>query len=136
MKGIIRKLSLVFSAGAFGGLLNSIAVWAFGAAGVAAALGVRIAPELTPGWLYPRLVWGGIWGALFLIPLRSSHFVRGLLWSLGPSAVQLFVVFPAKAQKGMMGLDLGKLVPLFVLFYNAVWGLAAAYWLKYSGETR
>jgi hypothetical protein len=55
--------------------------------------------------------------------------------SLGPSAVQLFVVFPVKAQKGMMGLELGTLVPLFVLFYNAVWGVAAAYWLKYSGET-
>jgi hypothetical protein len=134
--GTIRKLSLVFSAGAFGGLLNSVAVWAFGAAGVASALGVKIAPELTPEWLYPRLVWGGIWGVLFLIPVRSSHFARGLLWSLGPSAVQLFVVFPVKAQKGMMGLELGALVPLFVLFYNAVWGVAAAYWLKYSGETR
>ncbi|MEJ2325151.1 MAG: hypothetical protein P8Y77_10325 [Nitrospirota bacterium] len=136
MKGTIRKLSLVFSAGAFGGLVNSIAVWAFGAAGVAAALGVRIAPALTPGWLYPRLVWGGIWGALFLIPVRASHFARGLLWSLGPSAVQLFVVFPVKAHKGMMGLELGALAPLFVLFYNALWGIGTAYWLKYMGEAK
>lgn len=127
---------MVFSAGALGGLLNSLAVWAFGAAGITAALGVKLAPALTPGWLYPRLVWGGIWGALFLIPLRGSHFMRGLLWSLGPSAVQLFVVFPMKAKKGAMGLELGVLTPLFVLFYNAVWGVAAAYWLKYSGEGR
>ena len=29
-----------------------------------------------------------------------------------------------------MGLELGTLTPLFVLFYNAIWGLAAAWWLK------
>ncbi len=131
---MIRKLSIVFAAGSLGGLLNGIAVWGLGSAGVAAALGVNLAPSITPEWLYPRIVWGGIWGVLFLIPLRGSHFVKGLFWSLGPSAVQLFVVFPMKANKGMMGLDLGTLTPIFVLFYNAVWGVSAAYWLKFSGQ--
>lgn len=131
---MIRKLSIVFAAGSLGGLLNGIAVWGFGSAGVAAALGVNLAPSITPEWLYPRIVWGGIWGVLFLIPLRGSYFVKGLFWSLGPSAVQLFVVFPMKANKGMMGLDLGTLTPLFVIFYNAVWGVSAAYWLKFSGQ--
>jgi hypothetical protein len=117
-----------------GGLANSLAVWALGAAGVTSALGVNIAPALTPEWLYPRLVWGGIWGALFLLPLRESPVTRGFVWSLGPTAVQLFVVFPLKAGKGMMGLDLGTLTPLFVLFFNAVWGIATAYFLRLAGE--
>lgn len=133
MRTLLRSLSLVFAAGCFGGLVNSLAVWFFGEAGITAALGVHLAPALTAKWLYPRLVWGGLWGALFLIPfLRYSVILRGFLYSLGPSFVQLFIVFPVKAGKGAMGLELGALTPLFVLFYNALWGVAAGYWLRHS----
>ncbi len=125
-----RKLSQVFAAGVLGGLVNSLAVWGFGVAGFTSILGVAIAPVLTPGWLYPRLVWGGLWGVLFLVPLRLSWWQRGLVFSLGPSLVQLFLVFPFKAGKGLGGLELGMLTPLFVLFFNAVWGLTAAWWLE------
>jgi hypothetical protein len=131
---MLRKLSLVFAAGCVGALANSVVAWAFGSVGITAALGVSIAPALTPAWLYPRVVWGGIWGAQFLIPLRESVITRGLILSLAPTAVQLFVVFPYKAHKGMMGLDLGALTPLFVLFFNAVWGIVTAFFLKAAGS--
>ena len=97
------------------------------------ALGVKIAPKLTPAYLYPRIVWRGIWGFLFLLPtLRQTIIARGLLYSLGPSLVMLFVVFPMKAKKGMLGLDLGNLTPVLVLFFNAVWGMTTALWLRLS----
>ena len=71
-----------------------------------------------------------IWGILFLLPLAQNRpFQQGLLISLGPTIVQLFVIFPYQLNKGMMGLELGTLTPLFVLFFNAVWGVAAALWL-------
>ncbi|MFQ5488567.1 MAG: hypothetical protein ACE5ET_09030 [Gammaproteobacteria bacterium] len=125
-----RTLSLLFAAGCLGGLLNSMTVWGSGQLGLTTALGVAIAPQLTAAWLYPRIVWGGLWGALFLLPLcRLCWWHRGLLFSLGPSLVQLFIVFPFKADKGMGGLALGVLTPLFVVLVNAVWGLAAAWWL-------
>jgi hypothetical protein len=128
----MRNLSLVFVAGCWGALLNSLAVWSFGALGIAPALGVKIAPALTPAFLYPRLVWGGLWGLLFLIPLgRRSFLARGLLFSLGPTLVQLFVVFP-HVHKGVMGLQLGYLTPLMVVFYNVVWGLGAGLWLNWT----
>jgi len=133
MTNIFRTLSLVFAAGCVGAVANSLAVWLFGDLGINAALGVKIAPKLTPVWLYPRIVWGGIWGALFLLPiLRNSFIARGLLYSLGPSLVMLFIVFPMKAKKGMLGLDLGNLTPVLVLFFNAIWGVAAALWLRLS----
>ncbi|RMG69803.1 MAG: hypothetical protein D6710_08190, partial [Nitrospirae bacterium] len=114
---MLKKLSIVFSAGAFGGLINSLTVWIFGQAGITKALGVAIAPALSPKWLYPRIVWGGLWGLLFILPiLKNRPFIQGLLFSLGPTIVQLFVVFPQKAHKGMLGLDLGTLTPLFVIF--------------------
>ncbi len=135
MSNLARKTSLVFAAGCLGGLINSLAVWIFGELGISSALGVSIAPKLTPAWLYPRLVWGGIWGLLFLLPLmKTSIFARGLIYSIGPTLVQLFVVFPMKANKGMLGLDLGMLTPVLVVIFNAIWGWSAAIWLKSTGK--
>ena len=125
-----RSLSLFFAAGALGGLANSLVVWLFGELGVTHALGVSIAPSLTPAWLYPRIVWGGLWGLLFLLPLSMGWLGRGIVFSLGPSLVQLFVVFPIKANKRILGLELGALTPLLVLFFNAVWGAVASWWIR------
>lgn len=133
----MKNLSLVFVAGCWGALLNGLAVWAFGALGIAPALGVHIAPPLTPAFLYAKLVWGGLWGFLFLIPLsRWSLPARGLLFSLAPTLVQLFVVFPVMAHKGVLGLQLGYLTPLLVVFYNAIWGYGAGWWLNWAGVSR
>jgi hypothetical protein len=52
----LRDTMLAFAAGALGGLANSIAVWLFGVLHISAALGVAIAPAISPEWLYPRLV--------------------------------------------------------------------------------
>lgn len=135
MNNLARKISLVFAAGVLGGLLNSLAVWGAGEFGITAAAGVKIAPTLSAAWLYPRLVWGGIWGILFLLPMMQTRiWSRGFIYSLGPTLVQLFVVFPMKAKKGMMGLELGMLTPLFVVAFNAIWGWAAAIWLRWTGK--
>lgn len=134
MTANLRNTGMVFSAGCAGGLANSLVVWLFGLAGITTALGVHIAPTLTPAWLYPRIVWGGIWGFLFLLPFVKGSFIKkGLVYSLGPTIVQLFVVMPYMAHKGILGLAVGTLNPVFVLFFNAIWGLKAAYLLKKMG---
>jgi hypothetical protein len=132
---MMRNLSLVLVAGCWGALLNSLAVWLFGLLGIAPALGVQIAPPLTPAFLYPRLVWGGLWGLLFLAPLpRWSFPARGLLFSLAPTLMQLFLVFPVMAHKGVLGLQLGYLTPVMVVFYNAIWGYGAGWWLNWADK--
>ena len=128
---MFRNLSLAFSAGCLGGLANSIVVWAAGTLGITAALGVKIAPALTLPWLYPRIVWGGIWGFLFVVSIPGlSWWMRGLVFSLGPSLVTMLVLFPKNPLVGEFGLGLGTLTPAFVLVFNAVWGLVAAWWLQ------
>jgi hypothetical protein len=67
---------------------------------------------------------------LFLLPIRKAIFSKGALLSLCPTAIQLFVIFPLKAHKGLAGFELGILTPLFVLFFNWVWGVAAAAAIK------
>lgn len=129
----MKKLLVCFAAGCLGALANSLVAWQFGASGIARWAGVAIAPSLTPGWLYPRIVWGGIWGLLFVLPfLRSRFLLKGTLLSLLPTLVQLFVVFPYQAHKGVAGLSLGMWTPALVLFYNWVWGVITAVTIKYA----
>lgn len=132
-----RDLSLTYAAGTLGGLVNSLAVWGLGSLKITAALGVKIAPALTSVFLYPRLVWGGLWGFLFLLPFWNDRpFLRGILFSIGPTLAQLFYVFPFKLNQGMMGAQLGQLTPLVVFLLNAIWGLVASYWLSAMSEKR
>lgn len=127
----MKKLLIFFAAGCIGALANSIALWGFGALGITKSLGVSIAPTLTPAWLYPRIVWGGIWGLAFVLPVLQPKLVlKGTVLSLLPTAVQLFIVFPLKANKGMAGLDLGLYTPLLVVFFNWIWGVVTAISIK------
>jgi hypothetical protein len=140
MGSLMNRMSIGFAAGCLGALVNSWLVWSLGRKGIPQMFGVAIAPQWGLAFLYPRVVWGGLWGLIFLLPVWQSGFwvavfSRGILFSLAPTAFQLFYVFPHLAGKGMMGLALGKLTPLFVFVYNAVWGLSAALWI-YLEERR
>lgn len=119
--------AVCFTAGVLGGLFNSLAAWLAGSWQLTAMAGVDLSPTLTLGWLYPRLIWGGLWGLLYYFsvgrPRSRRQWVRKGLWlSLLPTAVQLFVIFPNHTSHGMLGLGLGTLTPLFVLLYNLIWG--------------
>lgn len=129
----MKKLLIFFAAGCLGALANSITVWLFGDLGITASAGVSISPSLTSGWLYPRIVWGGLWGLLFILPmLQSKPILKGSLLSLFPTIVQLLVVFPYKTRYGIAGLELGVLTPAFVLFFNWVWGVVTALTIRFA----
>jgi hypothetical protein len=135
VRAFARRVSLVVAAGVVGALANSAFLWLAGATGLTEALGVRIAPSLSSAWLQPRIVSGGIWGLLFLLPLASQRWIaQGLALSLLPSLVQLFVIFPQRTSAGMLGTGLGALTPVVVVVANAVWGLAASAWLRLTGR--
>ena len=132
----VKEWSLAYAAGAVGGLANGLAIWLFGLVGINQLLGVALAPQLTTPLIYNKLVWGGIWGFIFLLPFpRLTYPSRGLIYSLVPSLVQIFIVFPLMAHLGVGGIQLGYLTPLLVLFYNAVWGIVTAIWLQWSRST-
>ena len=129
----MKKLLVFFAAGCLGALANSITVWLFGDLGITASTGVSISPSLTASWLYPRIVWGGLWGLLFVLPmLQSKPILKGSLLSLFPTVVQLLVVFPYKTRYGIAGLELGILTPVFVLFFNWVWGVVTALTIRFT----
>jgi hypothetical protein len=113
------RLSVAFAAGVVGALANSLAVQ------LAGALRPGAAPELTPAWLYQRLVWGGLWGLLLLLPVLPGRPVaRGLLISLAPSVARLAFFAPAA------GAPAGALGVVLVFLFNAIWGIVAALWFR------
>jgi hypothetical protein len=129
----MKNLMICFSAGCLGALVSSLVSWQFGEQGIVQWLGVSIVPSLTPAWLYPRIVWGGIWGLMFILPFFKARFLlKGSLLSLFPTVVQLFYLFPHVAGKGMAGMDLGMWTPLLVLFYNWIWGVTTAVTIRFS----
>ena len=130
MNRTLNDLSTAFTAGALGAAANSAALLAGVHFGVLRDIHVMLAPHYAPGWLYLRLVWGGLWGLLLLIPVGRGLITRGLFWSLAPTLFQLLWVFPHKTPLGLFGMGAGQLTPLVVLVVNGIWGLAAALWLR------
>ncbi|CAL5227307.1 g10244 [Coccomyxa viridis] len=133
----IQILSVAFAAGAVGGLINFLIAPLFGALHITTALGVDIAPGLNKGDLYQKLVWGGVFGFLFLIPLRKyvkQWWVRACIFGVVPSLVQMFLVFPLSTPFKVGGVGLGALTPVFVLLFNTIgWGIPAYAWFRLAG---
>ena len=127
MNRTLALMSVCFCAGLLGALCSSTVAWLFGGWGIPDLLGVRMTPDFTKQWLYPQLVWGGIWGLayFFTVGARSSrrHWVRkAFLISLLPSAFHLFIVFPYWTRHGILGFGLGQFTVIFIVVYNLVWG--------------
>jgi len=101
----MKKILICFAVGCLGALANSLTVWFFGDFGITKALHVAIAPALPPEWLYPRIVWGGIWGLVFITPVLNAHpFRKGLLFSLFPHSFNCWWCFRSKRKRGIWGL--------------------------------
>lgn len=116
MHSLITRLSVAFAAGAVGAIANSLAVQLGG------MLLPGAAPPFTPAWIYQRLVWGGIWGFLLLLPLlRDQPVLRGLILGLAPAVARLTVFAPPDGSASA-----AFIIQVFV--FNAIWGVAAALW--------
>ena len=132
---MIRKISGAFTGGAIGGLVDSINITILGKIGISDLLGVSMKPEFTAPWLYQRMIWGGIWMLLLLLPLwKKQTVLRGCLFSLLASAMMLFMVMPNMG-KGLLGLGFGTLTPIVVIGLNFIYGIVAAHWYKATVKT-
>lgn len=135
MKETLRLVSLVFAGGALGGLANAFALWGAVKAAVLLKGHTFLSPSLPENWIYARIVWGGVWGLIFLLPGgRNMPVKRGLLLSLIPSACQLLALYPLHLPPGIFGMALNKFTPLGVVCFNLVWGVVASVWCHRAGK--
>lgn|SRR5262245_55848914 len=128
MSAWLRESALGFAAGCAGGLIKCAVAWGAARLGVTILIGAHGAAALTPGVLYPRIVWGGVWGLLFLLTfLRGSVLIGGLVAGLIVTAMQ-WLVLPLWWHGSLHF----ALMPLLEgLLLNLVWGWASALLLKW-----
>lgn len=122
----MRLFAIAYACGSLAGLTTGVLIWLLGALGVTGFFGVEIAPQFTPPWLYTRMVWGGLWAGMFLLPILHGlgAWRRAAALSLAPSLVTLFIVLPYKGAL-VLGMGLGALTPVFVIFFNLSWALVS-----------
>lgn len=127
----MKNTLVVMAAGALGAAIMCVAMWLATRYGLMSSLNVAISGSVSPAWMYPRIVQGGLWGLLFLLPILSSSLLaRSFVIALIPSLVHLFIIYPYYQGKGVAGLELGVLTPFVVFFFYWIWSLATSLILK------
>lgn len=124
---LMQRAALYFTAAALGGLAVVLTIWFLGQVGVADLFGVAVKPPLEKTFIYRLMVWGGIWGLIFLLPIPIRPlWVKGLAMTLAPVLLALCVLFPM-AGRGFLGLELGTATPLYIYLVNIPWGLVTVF---------
>lgn len=130
---IFRLLTLGFGAGAFGAVILALVSAALNALNVQALIGLPPPPmpESYLPLLYRVVVWGGIWGVLFAVPvLNRLWWFKGMIIGVFATLAILFYFSP--------GVTTPPMRFAYALFLNVViWGIAAgAWWALVSGPRK
>lgn len=133
---MLARSALYYAAASLGGLAVVLTAWLLGQAGVPDMLGVAIKPKLELGWIYRAVVWGGLWGLIFLLPVNVKPlWLKGALMTLAPVLAAFVYFIPARGG-AMFAFDKGMLAPLYIYAFNLPWGLVTAYLGRALGAER
>jgi hypothetical protein len=129
---IFRLLTLGFGAGAFGACILAIVSAILNALRIQELIGLP--PPPTPDsylpLLYRIIVWGGIWGLLFVVPVMNRMWwLKGMIIGALATLAILFYFNPAVTTPPM------RLVYAFFL-NTIIWGTAAGAWWALVSGTR
>lgn len=124
---LFRRAALYYAAASLGGLAVVLTACSLSQLGVPRAVGVAVNPPLELGWIYRAMVWGGIWGFIFLLPIAIRPlWLKGLVLTLAPVLAALIYFGPARGGV-IFALDKGELAPFYIYLINIPWGLVTAY---------
>ena len=124
---MIGKMSAAFTGGAIGGFVDSVNIWMMGKSGISDMIGLTMKPAFTAPWLYQRMVWGGLWMLLLMLPFcGKGFFCVGCLLSLLPSTMMLFFG-PTRDARGFWP-GFGMVTPFVVIGLNCIYGMVALWY--------
>src|SRR5712664_2887769 len=125
---MMQRVAIFFAAGVVGALAVVVFSHVLFQLGLSATLGVKAPVSLKSPDIYKPLFWGGLWGALFGLFIKTAWnrlYLVGFLYVLAP-LLALFLFFLPMAGAGFFGLNKGPMFTVYLLLVNLPFGIVTA----------
>ena len=125
---VMQRMAICFAAGVAGALAVVVFSHVLFGLGLSARLGVTAPVSLKSPDIYKPLFWGGLWGILFGLFIKSAWnrlYLAGFLYVLAP-VLALFLFFLPMSGAGYFGLQRGPMFTVYLLLVNLPFGIVTA----------
>ena len=125
---VSQRAAICFAAGVIGAVAVVLFSHALFRLGLSATLGVTAPVSLKSPDIYKPLFWGGLWGILFGLLIKTAWkrlYLVGFLYVLAP-LLALFLIFLPLGGAGLFGLRQGPMFTLYLLLVNLPFGIITA----------
>ena len=125
---VSQRVAICFAAGVIGAVAVVLFSHALFRLGISATLGVTAPVSLKSPDIYKPLFWGGLWGLLFGLFIKTAWnrlYLVGFLYVLAP-LLALFLFFLPMSGAGYFGLHQGPMFTVYLLLVNLPFGIVTA----------
>jgi len=125
---VSQRAAICFAAGVIGAAAVVVCSYVLFGLGVSGALGVKAPLPLKSPDIYKPLFWGGLWGILFGLFVKTAWkrlYLVGFLYVLAPLTA-LFLFFLPMGGAGFFGLNRGPAFTVYLLLVNLPFGIVTA----------
>src|SRR6266699_1612826 len=125
---VSQRVAICFAAGVIGAGAVVLFSHALFGLGLSAALGVKAPVSLKSPDLYKPLFWGGLWGMLFGLFIKTAWnrlYLAGFLYVLAP-LLALFLYFLPMGGLGYFGLHRGPAFTVYLVLVPLPFGIVTA----------
>src|SRR2546421_3074450 len=125
---VTQRVAICFAAGVMGAVAVVLFSHVLFGLGLSARLGVRAPISLKSPDIYKPLFWGGLWGLLFGLFIKTAWnrlYLVGFLYVLAP-LLALFLFFLPMSGAGFFGLNKGPMLTIYLLLVNLPFGIVTA----------
>ena len=125
---VSQRAAIGFAAGAIGAAAVVVCSYVLFGLGVSGALGVKAPLPLKSPDIYKPLFWGGLWGILFGLFIKTAWnrlYLLGFLYVLAP-LLALFLFFLPMSGAGFFGLHMGPKFTVYLMLVNLPFGIVTA----------
>ena len=125
---VCQRVAICFAAGVIGALAVVVFSHILFGLGLSEKLGVKAPVSLKSPDIYKPLFWGGLWGMLFGLFIKTAWnrlYLVGFLYVLAP-LLALFLFFLPMSGAGYFGSHLGPMFTVYLLLVNLPFGIVTA----------